>query len=174
LKSTSTTERIGLTIEKVLQKEKYRNILFLLYLSSANRPIRQVHLIQKIVVPHKKPIKEEYQRNLLLEKIITTETSLGYINLENKFNSKYGLRRALTRLKKLELIISYKPMGFNVLKFSHLKLTEKGRCVWLKYTITRILNEINDYQILLDISDYADLKSMNAKIIEWVLDEPLD
>lgn len=171
---TQTTKRTGLTEEKVLQKEKYRNILFLLYLSSVSIPMRQVNLIQKIVVPSKKPFKEEYTRNLFFEKLISTETNLGYINLENKFDSKYGLRRALTRLKKLELVISFKPKFTKSKgkKYSCLNLTDKGRCAWLKYTINKILDEIDDYEILLSISDYADVKSMKVRIIDWVLDEP--
>lgn len=159
-------KRTGLTEKNILEKEKYRNIMAWLFLSIIKTPIREAHLVNVLVENKQiksslpiKPLGREYKLSeFLKEKWIPLRIRFGELVPENKFKSKYGLRRALERLKKLGLIISYKPKK-SKRGYSCLKLTDKGADMYIRWLIKNRVDMLNG-------ADVADLlRIINVKVL---------
>ena len=85
----------------------------------------------------------------------------GFIHHKMKFESKYGLRRALKRLKDLDLITSVKPK----IGYSYLVLTDKCLILYLKWNIKYMVDTFIDTpKELMDINNYVMVKSYNEKV----------
>jgi len=152
----TTKTRTGLTEKNVLSREKYVNIFALLDLA-LHKPMRQAHLEEKLVLSSKKYGKESYftgTYSVLLPFYTKVDTFWGLAFPENKFQSKHGLRRALTRLKKLDLIESYKPKHQKRC-YSSLRLTDKGEILWTKFLIQKHVDGIDDRELLDKINIYV-------------------
>lgn len=147
---TTKRKRTGLTVDNVFQREKYVNIMNLLNLAdSAKKPMRFSHLEERLVRSSKNYGKERFFTDGHAHEI-SKYSKRSELFPENIFDSKYGLRRALNRLKKLGLITSYKPENKKHTYYC-LKLTEEGDRRRLKYIIIGSINEIHNMDILYDL-----------------------
>jgi len=93
----------------------------------------------------------EYAKKKIESGYISRMYKLGFLSPYIKFDSKYGLDRALQRLKELNLIISKKPKR----GYSYLILSEKGMLLFLKWSINFKINKfINNKETLIRIDQY--------------------
>lgn len=175
-------ERTGLTVEKVFNKQKYLNIITLVF-TQKEKGIRRSQLIESLVKNNKKKpkltpseldkemiskIKLLYDSKKITEEqfirgteffkrgVIQREKEKGNITPESQFTSVLGLRNALIRLKDLGLIKSIKPKY----KYSYYILTDYGLILYTKWMINFKINYL--------IYDPEDLIKINNSLLSYI------
>jgi len=193
-----TQTRTGLTEEKVLIRPKYKNILNVLLSFQNNKtPCREKHLAGILVKNHevdekyKKQIRkiksnkvtelieqaykekeiteEEYKKaRKILQDNVINKYHYPLSKIEPQFDSIYGLRRSLQRLRKLGMVTSKSHKK----DYSSIILTEKGMDIYLKHIMNRYMSLIKDTRVLMCVNelivDIVMLQSQNKEISKIV------
>ena len=182
-------KRIGLTQNNIIQKDKYKTIL-LLILSNENKNIRFIHLKYALVNNNnysdfekkkledffytdfdKKTlefIKEKYESKMISyddyvkAKNHHKQNTLRFVSKDVKFNSIYGLRKALKTLKDFNIIESVKPKK----GYSYYSFTDIGLALYMKQQIHHTIDNLvpNNYSSLKLIHNFIfEIIKLNKK-----------